>query len=120
MTGGFRRNHQRCAGLLRHLFAYFGIVTGALVASIGRGARAAFLCDVTCLFPLTGIRKKAGSYRPFSSYIFFDFIIPISMALFMCSLHPAMSFCDIEDFAEVISCIPIILFSPSEIGRAHV
>ena len=37
MTGGFRRNHQRCAGLLRHLFAYFGIVTGALVASIGRG-----------------------------------------------------------------------------------
>src|SRR6266436_7494583 len=37
------------------------------------------------------------------------------MALFMCSLHPAMSFCDIEDFAEVISCIPIILFSPSGI-----
>src|SRR6266436_3548478 len=80
-----------------------------------QGARAAFLCDVTCLFPLTGIRKKAGSYQPFSSYIFFDFIIPISMALFMCSLHPAMSFCDIEDFAEVISCIPIILFSPSGI-----
>jgi len=23
-----------------------------------QGARAAFLCDVTCLFPLTGIRKK--------------------------------------------------------------
>jgi len=63
----------------------------ALLASM-QGARAAFLCDVTCLFPLTEIKKKAGSYRPFSSYIFFDFIIPISMALFMCSLHPAMSF----------------------------
>jgi hypothetical protein len=35
------------------------------------------------LFPLPELEKKAGSYRPFSSYIFFDFIIPIFMALFM-------------------------------------
>jgi hypothetical protein len=29
--------------------------------------------------------------------------------------HPAMSFCDINDLAEVISCIAIVLFSPSGI-----
>jgi len=44
-----------------------------------------------------------------------DFIIPIFMALFMCIEHPAMSFCDIDDLAEVISCIAIVLFSPSGI-----
>jgi hypothetical protein len=37
------------------------------------------------------------------------------MALFMCMEHPAMSFCDIDDLAEVISCIAIVLFSPSGI-----
>jgi hypothetical protein len=33
----------------------------------------------------------------------------------MCIEHPAISFCDIDDFAEVISCITIVLFSPSGI-----
>jgi hypothetical protein len=35
------------------------------------------------LFPLLELEKKGGSYRLFSSYIFFDFIIAIFMALFM-------------------------------------
>ena len=56
-----------------------------------------------------------GSCRPFCPYIFFDFIIPIFIALFMCIEHPAMSFCDIDDLAEVISCMAIVLFSPSGI-----
>jgi hypothetical protein len=33
----------------------------------------------------------------------------------MCIEQPAISFCDIDDFAEVISCIAIVLFSPSGI-----
>jgi hypothetical protein len=49
------------------------------------------------------------------SHIFFGFIEVIFIALFMCIEHPAISFCDIEDFAEVISCIAIVLFSPSGI-----
>jgi len=36
-------------------------------------------------------------------HLFFGFIAVILMALFMCEEHPAISFCDIEDFAEVIS-----------------
>ena len=48
-------------------------------------------------------------------YIFLGFIIPIFIALFICIEQPAMSFCDIEDFAVVISCIAIVLFSPSGI-----
>jgi hypothetical protein len=37
------------------------------------------------------------------------------MAFFMCDEQPAISFCDIEDFAEVISCMAVVLFSPSGI-----
>ena len=33
----------------------------------------------------------------------------------MCIEHPAISFWDIDDLAEVISCIAIVLFSPSGI-----
>jgi hypothetical protein len=39
----------------------------------------------------------------------------IFMALFMCNEQPAISCCDIEDFAEVISCIAVVLVSPSGI-----
>jgi hypothetical protein len=53
--------------------------------------------------------------QPFDFYIFLGFIMPIFIALFMCIEHPAMSFCDIDDFAEVISCIAMVLFSPSGI-----
>jgi hypothetical protein len=42
-------------------------------------------------------------------------MVVIFMALLMCIEQPAMSFCDIEDFADVISCIAIVLFSPSGI-----
>jgi hypothetical protein len=48
-------------------------------------------------------------------HIFLGFIDVIFIALFMCIEHPAISFCDIDDFAEVISCIAIVLFSPSGI-----
>jgi hypothetical protein len=48
-------------------------------------------------------------------HIFLGFIIPIFIALFICVEQPVMSFCDIEDFAVVISCIAIVLFSPSGI-----
>jgi hypothetical protein len=41
--------------------------------------------------------------------------VVIAMAFFMCDEHPAMSFWDIEDFAEVISCMAVVLFSPSGI-----
>jgi hypothetical protein len=37
------------------------------------------------------------------------------MALLICDEQPAMSFCDIDDFADVISCMAIVLFSPSVI-----
>jgi hypothetical protein len=37
------------------------------------------------------------------------------MALFICEEQPAMSFCDIEDFADVNSCMAMVLFSPSVI-----
>src|ERR1700692_1397797 len=37
------------------------------------------------------------------------------MALFICDEQPAMSFCDIGDFAAGISCMAIVLFSPSVI-----
>jgi hypothetical protein len=49
------------------------------------------------------------------SYIFFGFIIPIFIALLICIEQPAISFCDIEDFADVISCMAVVLFSPSGI-----
>jgi hypothetical protein len=41
--------------------------------------------------------------------------VVIFMALFICDEQPAMSFCDIDDFADVISCMAIVLFSPSVI-----
>ena len=41
--------------------------------------------------------------------------IPISMALFMCILHPAISFFSIISFAMVISFMPILFFSPAAI-----
>src|SRR6266851_2240489 len=109
MTGGFRRNHQRCAGLLRHLFAYFGIVTGALVASIGRGHGRHF-------FPLLELEKRPVVTGPslvtFSSISSFPSPWPCSCALYIrpcpfatlrilqksfpaypsfCSRHPASS-----------------------------
>ena len=59
--------------------------------------------------------EESRDSPPIPIYIFLDFIIPIFMALFMCIEHPAMSFCDIDDLAEVISCIAIVLFSPSGI-----
>jgi hypothetical protein len=34
---------------------------------------------------------------------------------FICDEQPSISFCDIEDFAEVISCMAVVLFSPSGI-----
>src|SRR3954468_17744285 len=37
------------------------------------------------------------------------------MALLMCVAQPGMSFCDIDDFAAVISCIAAVLLSPSGI-----
>jgi hypothetical protein len=37
------------------------------------------------------------------------------MALLICDEQPAMSFCDIEDFADVNSCMAMVLFSPSAI-----
>src|SRR4051794_41774458 len=37
------------------------------------------------------------------------------MALLMCVAQPGMSFCDIDDFAAVISCIAAVLLSPSDI-----
>jgi hypothetical protein len=43
------------------------------------------------------------------------FIDVIFIALFMCIEQPAMSCCDIDDFAAVISCMAIVLFSPSGI-----
>jgi hypothetical protein len=49
------------------------------------------------------------------AHIFFGFIVVIFMALLMCIEQPAMSFCDIEDFADVISCMAAVLFSPSGI-----
>jgi hypothetical protein len=39
----------------------------------------------------------------------------IFTALFMCIEQPAISCCDIDDFAAVISCMAIVLFSPSGI-----
>jgi hypothetical protein len=48
-------------------------------------------------------------------HIFFGFIVVILMAFFICDEQPAMSFCDIDDFADVISCMAIVLFSPSVI-----
>jgi hypothetical protein len=49
------------------------------------------------------------------SHIFFGFIPAVFMAFFICIEQPAISFCDIEDFAEVISCMATVLFSPSAI-----
>jgi hypothetical protein len=59
--------------------------------------------------------KGLAKCQPFDFYIFLGFIMPIFIALFMCIEHPAMSFCDIDDFAVVISCIAMVLFSPSGI-----
>jgi hypothetical protein len=56
-------------------------------------------------------RVKPGN----DGYPFFPFPVVIFIALLMCIEHPAMSFCDIEDFAEVISCIAAVLLSPSGI-----
>jgi hypothetical protein len=66
---------------------------------------------------LTLSRRQCGRTRrrrP-SAHIFFAFMVVIFMALPMCIEQPAMSFCDMEDFADVISCIAIVLFSPSGI-----
>jgi hypothetical protein len=46
---------------------------------------------------------------------FFPFPVVIFIALLMCVEQPAMSFCDSDDFAEVISCIAAVLLSPSGI-----
>jgi hypothetical protein len=43
------------------------------------------------------------------------FIVVIFIALLICIEQPAMSFCDIDDFAEVISCMAAVLASPSGI-----
>jgi hypothetical protein len=48
-------------------------------------------------------------------YIFLGFIEVIFIALFMCIEQPAISCCDIDDLAAVISCMAIVLFSPSGI-----
>lgn len=46
------------------------------------------------------MQARFGEYR--QCHIFFGFISVILIALFMCEEHPAISFCDIEDFAEVV------------------
>jgi hypothetical protein len=48
-------------------------------------------------------------------HIFLPFPAVIFIALRICIEHPAMSFCDIDDFADVISCIAAVLVSPSGI-----
>lgn len=61
-------------------------------------------------------RRHCGARRRRrSSHVFFGFIAVIFMALLMCIAQPAMSFCDIDDFADVISCIAAVLLSPSGI-----
>jgi hypothetical protein len=45
----------------------------------------------------------------------FRYFIPFSMALFMCILHPAMSFFSIVSLAMVISFMPVVFFSPAAI-----
>jgi hypothetical protein len=48
-------------------------------------------------------------------YVFFPFPAVIFIALLTCIEQPAMSFCDIDDFADVISCMAAVLVSPSGI-----
>jgi hypothetical protein len=58
-------------------------------------------------------RVKPGN----DGYVFLPFPAAIFTALLTCIAHPAMSFCDIEDFADVISCNAAVLLSPSGIFR---
>src|SRR3954469_6498584 len=60
-------------------------------------------------------RVIADTPRRPPPHIFFSFIACIFMALLMCVEQPGMSFCDIDDFAAVISCIAAVLLSPSGI-----
>ena len=50
-----------------------------------------------------------------SGYIFFGFILVIFMAAFICEAQPFASCCVIDDFALVISCMALVLLSPSVI-----
>jgi hypothetical protein len=53
--------------------------------------------------------------RGMFNHIFFGFMEVIFIAFDMCIWQPARSFWDIDDFADVISCMAIVLFSPSGI-----
>ena len=64
--------------------------------------------DGPFLHPLLAIKKKEAGDTGLLDYIFLGFIEVIFIALFKCIEHPAISFCDIDDFAAVISCIAIV------------
>jgi hypothetical protein len=49
------------------------------------------------------------------NHIFLGFMDVIFIALLICIEQPAISCCDMDDFAAVISCIAMVLFSPSGI-----
>jgi hypothetical protein len=59
--------------------------------------------------------ERPASQRGVFDHIFFGFIEVIFMAFDICIWQPAISFWDIDDFADVISCMAIVLFSPSGI-----
>src|SRR3954447_23194959 len=63
-----------------------------------------------CVHALASCRDAPSAAHPF-----FGFIAVIFMALLTCMAQPGMSFCDIDDFAAVISCIAAVLLSPSGI-----
>jgi hypothetical protein len=69
---------------LRRVLADFGIVTSAFVAAVGwRHWRHLIVARHACFLYLNSKQKDRLFTRPFAPYIFFDFIIPIFMALFM-------------------------------------